>query len=266
MRIVGIGGNGASSPTFSHVGAAFDLGEPRYPSNHLDSILHGRHYVIFGGSQLAGAQHGSFGTTTLTVPAGVKYIRDGVTLSGVGEPGGEDYALEHGIEAGFMEALKEAGKIEGSTVLCRYNSATPTKDWVDTHFATVVTDVNNAGITPNVVMFIIAGQDSLTNATMSDCYINVPKLISLVNTNWPGAAFICMGIVAEDPGFATAPQTRLIGQLRFEDALDGRRAWIPHDEEIIELQVEDNTHPTAAGTEVMGRLYAGRVLDAGIPG
>ena len=266
IRAVGFGGDGATGPTLAHIGAEFAAETPLYPRGSLAAVTTGRHYVAFGGSQIAGANHGSFGTTSLTLPAGVKYIRDGITLSSLGEPGGNAYPAEHGIEAGLLAALQTAGKISGTTFLGRYISASPVEDWVDTHFATVAADVVAAGITPNCAFFFIPGQNSTTAAQVARLIEHLPILQGMVNAEWPGCGLICFGMVAEDPSFLTANEARTVGRRHFLDPIDGLRNFIEHDEETISLQPEDNTHPNAAGEEQMGRLFAQRLLLYNIPG
>lgn len=270
MRVVGSDGNGAASPTFAMVAMETSVTDPEWPANSLANVTPGKTIVAFGGSQISGAQHGSFGPVDPAVAAileplfvlgaaggGITYIRNGVTLTTIPN--------EHGPEIGMFHALYLAGKHAGITFLGQYSSATSTPTWVASEFANVISAIATAGITPNIFMYIVPGQDSVSLAARADMIESLPRLDEEIRERWPEAGVICMGCVAEDSDFPARVESRTTGRRFYSDHLDGRRCFVEHDIVPIELQVEDNTHPTAAGTYDMGFYgYAPPILASGI--
>lgn len=271
LRIVGILGDDATTPTISHLGVEVS-GPPLYASNSLEGGSVGRVWAFFGGSQIGGGGiPGDFGTLDAGISgalnplfalgagaSGITYIKNGVTLTAA--------PTEHGAEIGFLDELRLAGKVVGSTAICRYVNATKAQDWVSTHFATMQADAVTAGVTPSVACYVLGSTDANSDATVGRLANDLRALHALVRAAWAGCSFVVMGQVTVDGvTYPKLVEARLVGQGRFEDAIDGRRAWVDRTTVSALLQPDDD-HPTSAGHVVQGRLYAAPVLAYGVPG
>lgn len=231
----------------------------------LERARRGRHYVLFGGSQIGGSNTGQFGALDLVsvgapnnnIPSGVTVIVDGVTLSA--------YDAVHGCEPGLVEALRAGDVHANTTVLCRYVNSTSAQDWIDTHFATLAADVATAGITPCAAFYVLASQDALTAGAAASMRPTLRRLQAKIESAWSGCGWAVFGQVTTDAAsFPFLTESRTNGQQYMVDVAGvGRRHWL--DWSGITLQ-NDAQHPTSAGEVEMG-LRAGRALiQFGVPG
>lgn len=197
---------------------------------------------IIGGSQMHGAntgQYGSLAAPYATKPATITVIVNGITLS--------SYNAVMGHEPGLAYALSQAGKT--ATIIGRYVDATTASDWVNTHFATFVTDCTNAGKTPKVIFYAIGGQDCLTAVTIDALWKSLHQLAGLIEKNFPGCAFCIYGLMATDlTAFPKQVEGRAMGRTFCENRA-GHRLYM--DPTGIPLQT-DITHPTAVGFNTCG--------------
>lgn len=282
LRVIGIGGSG-NNPTISHLGAEFDLREPVYPANSIENSPGGRQIVFYGGSQMSGAEHGSFGAIedvsangdhpngaairAVLEPlfvlghggGGITYIRNGVAQTTI--------PAEFGPEIGTFYRLVQANKHVGLRFLGQYASTTPIETWLATEFANVQAAITSAGMTPSLFGFIWPGQNSTTLNQLANAIRDLPKLQSLIETTY-SCPQLCMGVVAQDAvTFTVLTEARRYCRAFFENPIRGRRGHIEFDRVAIELQPEDNTHPNAKGTFDMGYYgYGPDILASGILG
>lgn len=215
--------------------------------NCLGRAKRGRHIVFFGGSQLGGSNTGQFGSLDLTpfgapdnnIPAGVTVIVNGATKV--------SYDAVHGIEPGLAEAAREAGETTGLTILSRIVGSTIAQDWITTNFATVVTDVTNAGLTPCLVIYAMGGGDGASVSTLNSSATAQRILRAKVKAAWPGCGYMVSGLMSTDlVSFPQQPALRTQGQTIYGDAVDEQQQYFPPNDFEQYMQT-DVTHLTSAG-------------------
>lgn len=203
---------------------------------------------IIGGSQVGGS---SSAPLPLHKPAGITYYKNNSLQS--------DYAASEGLVPGLANELDLAGKT--ATIIARVVDATVIQNWIDTHFATFVSDCSANGLVPNVIIYPVGGNDHLTAGSVAKIPNSLTQLEGLIQKNYPGCGFLISGLISTDLAtFPKQPEGRIATELFAQDRTGFRKYLDPKD---LELQV-DITHPTSAGYSEYGSRAGLSILRAGI--
>lgn len=230
----------------------------------LDWARRGRVIALVGGSNVAGADTGQFGTNANVKPAAVALYLNGTTPA-------SDYAAIHGPEVGIVLGLQDAGlSLTGLTIVKRAVAGASMSDFYSggSPYNTDITSYcTTLGVTPTAICGIVPGADTTTSGLGTACEGKYPlafgPLVSAWSVNGVQPGLILTGPAAADghASYAGAATGRVTAKKWTQTERTGVRAYT----DVVALEHQtDAAHLTSVGQIAWGRAIAALLVKWGV--